>query len=774
MQARDRRLADRKVNGRRTRGLGSKAGTAAASLPRMRTASILLLLLLAGTAAAQTVAPAATALPTAGPFHGVFVSDPYEDGSIWARGDRYKLGLDARGAHFQPLFGPRAPRDYPLSLELTRVGAGGEDLALAPKPARRTATHRLEVDHGAVVERWDLEPGRAEQSFVFAARPGRGEIMVEMALRTDLVLQPRTDGALFFAAPGGLGSVRLGDAVAVDARGRTLPLVLECDGQRLLLRVPAAFADDAAFPLVVDPFLGTLAVDQSVSDMKNARVDYEPTHDVWLVVMEEHLSATDVDIVCRRYAGTSTTPLDTVYAANSPQLTRNPDVGCLQELDKFIVGWSNTTGSAGNGSFEFRIRDAASTTQSGTGETHIGAGGNAANTARIGGAISGDRWLLVTFEHTATSMFIRASQYDERGVAFDHVFVQFILATGSVVGEVSTLRDANDHWCIVWSECGVRCAVSSLMLRALAGTPVSGGASMQMQPLATLASGSLDLQPSIAGFGGNLLAAWPRYAGGAVDIHGCVIGAPGGVFQAISPVMNLTQLEPNANVGASQDQAAVSFDGVRFLCAYSEDDAITRTVRAATILPLGTGVAFHEGHELLATLPAPAAGRLDAAGTCVPPSTRGLHAVVWEQPNALGDGDVLGAFVDAREPGATSVVDQTGCGLQEPGISLAGTPALGRSITVSLQGTVGLPFVVAGASSINLLPGCNGCRSGVDLSSSIAFFGSSLQLALPPSGAFLGIRLAFQGIDLGAPGGCPSNVFGAAFALTDTFTIQIR
>jgi hypothetical protein len=110
------------------------------------------------------------------PFSGVFVSDPHADGAIWARGHRYKLGLECGRAHFQPLFGPRAPRDYPLTLSLRSVRVGAAALLLESGQPARVGERRLEVDHGRLVERWDLTPAAARQSFVIDAPLGEGAL----------------------------------------------------------------------------------------------------------------------------------------------------------------------------------------------------------------------------------------------------------------------------------------------------------------------------------------------------------------------------------------------------------------------------------------------------------------------------------------------------------------------------------------------------------------------------------------------------------------------
>jgi len=53
-------------------------------------------------------------------------------------------------------------------------------------------------------------------------------------------------------------------------------------------------------------------------------------------------------------------------------------------------------------------------------------------------------------------------------------------------------------------------------------------------------------------------------------------------------------------------------------------------------------------------------------------------------------------------------------------------------------------------------------------------FGTQLQVSVPRVVPLVGLPLAFQGIDLLATGVCGANLFGAAFAVTDTIQATIR
>src|SRR5262245_23538344 len=73
-------------------------------------------------------APAARpgpAAPTAG--RRLFI-DTAEDGAICVRGATYKAQFVDGAATYIPFLGSRAPRNYPLEMQLESVASGGRDL----------------------------------------------------------------------------------------------------------------------------------------------------------------------------------------------------------------------------------------------------------------------------------------------------------------------------------------------------------------------------------------------------------------------------------------------------------------------------------------------------------------------------------------------------------------------------------------------------------------------------------------------------------------------
>jgi hypothetical protein len=734
----------------------------------------LLALLFAAGLPAQDPSPPAP-LPTPS-FRGIFVADADSDGAFRIRGERYKLGLSGAGAAYQPLFGPRAPRDYPLQFRLLGAEVGHEPLPLASPAADRRWQRdgeRFAFDHGALRECWHVTPTAAQQYFEVAQPTGKGDLVLRIAATGDLRLVDDGPGVRF-EAPG-LGHVHYSDAVVFDATGERIDVPVVAVRGELTITVPASFTAAAAWPLVVDPLVTTVAIDTTVSDVQDPRVACNPTSGTWLVVAEEHVSATDVDIVCHRY--TDAVPpvlLETVYAESGPDFAHNPGLGFLAQPQQFVVAWHNAT--AGN--FQWRTRTATSTAMGTVLNTSAGIGGNLDNRPLIGSTLAGDRFLLVMFRKNTTGTDILAVLLRNTGTNFGTLFIGPLLAPSqgtAAPGGVSVAENFADKWVVVWRECtDALCGTQLVRMQAIVSN--NGVGPLTGEPTVTLASGPLVDEPDVAGHGGHLLAVWRTFDGttNSNDIHGVPIAATGGVYAPQGAVQNLSAQEPGVANVREQFRPSVSYDHCRFVYGYLEDNGNDLVFpHAATVFVDGASIAWHEGHLPLSTVPGLTCRSFDLGyGSSAQP---GLHWAVYQQDSPTFTGDVRGAVIDARQPGLTNVVTQTGCGLpSEPGLGLTGTPAIGRTFTIAMNAPGAFPMLLAGADSTSALPGCGACQLGVVQATMLVFIQPSLAVAVPCDAGMLGLRLAFQGLAAFQTGGCPAAFAGFEFAVSDTITIQVR
>lgn len=225
-------------------------------------------------------------------FDHVYVSEPGE-GAVWARGRDYKASFDAAGVTYIPFFGSRADTNHPVRFALSGARVGEHELSVDVHAAPRRDADGMVYARGALVERWRWSVGSVEQSFVLAAVPGAGDLVLNVAVATDLAAVPG-HGAIRFE--NALGSVEYGAAIAIDADGRRFPMSSTWNEGSIELRLDHALLASARFPLVVDPVVSTFAVDASFTDDFGPDTAYEAGTDSYIVVEEEAYSATDHDI----------------------------------------------------------------------------------------------------------------------------------------------------------------------------------------------------------------------------------------------------------------------------------------------------------------------------------------------------------------------------------------------------------------------------------------------------------------------------------------------
>ncbi|MDB4931705.1 MAG: Flagellar hook-length control protein FliK, partial [Myxococcaceae bacterium] len=122
----------------------------------------------------------------------------------------------------------------------------------------------LTVDRGAVVEEFENRPGGVEQRWSFARRPAAaGDLTVRIAVTGEDFASATPSGLHFRDARTGLG-VRYGHGTWVDAAGARTPVLARWDGAAIVLTVPSAVVDGAAYPAALDPAIAPeFGVDQA-------------------------------------------------------------------------------------------------------------------------------------------------------------------------------------------------------------------------------------------------------------------------------------------------------------------------------------------------------------------------------------------------------------------------------------------------------------------------------------------------------------------------------
>jgi hypothetical protein len=718
--------------------------------------SAILFAILSTTLSAQSPAPPPPSHDLA--FRGVFVDQPRLAGPVFARGQSWKMTFADGRATFYPRLRAKADRHWPLAFRLVAAHAGPEDLPIGNGAAAPSGPSQVRLEHGIATEVWDLAEDHVEQSFVFAARPGAGDLRLRIECTTELPVERAASGALRFAAPDG-GAVECRDAIVADAAGRTLPLELGWHAGQVILQVPDAFLRQAQWPIIVDPIVRTVAVAQTPTQFARPKASYDPGASVWLVVAEDEVTATDTDILVFRL-DLDGTVLDNAAIELSSDQALSPDVGALADHGQFLIAFLNRTQSQ----VVRRFRDAASTAF-GTATTLAVNPMPTSALLGVGGARTGDRGLVCFTTSFATLQQVVAFTITPQNGASALANVG-ALFQGIIDLDVSDLGEVARGWGMV-----LRSTASGEFHRLIAG---AHAIAPTVSPALNL---NVGIAPKIAGHGPFLIASLDAASPPAVQAI-MVAEQLTGAF-AVSFTANLSALEnpaPPSPITNRRDLALAS-DGCRFVYSFREDHATTPT---ATILStirqarvgLGSGFVFDESRVGLGRVgPDPS---LCAAAATGGPVGAYLVLEVDSGPNS----NLSATRYDGRVAGDMFTLVPGECGAPfAPLIGASGFSVLGGSYVVQLARTVGVPLLLGGFPEAAPVPTCAAnlaCLRGVQLPVATPVFGTAIAVTVPCAAGLLGTELAFQGVDLLGPGGCPASAFGVDFRLSDILVSVVR
>jgi hypothetical protein len=194
--------------------------------------------------------------------HRVF-EEPVAKGVLPYRGANYRAEVSSDGLLFEA-------DGYRMSLRARRLEQGDASLDLGAGPATQARWAAADVERGSgVTEQFIFENRRAEH-IVRVDRPiGEGALKVRVAVETNLGGQVQQvgrhdsawkdtaveDGGLVFHDVAGRAGLSYHGAVAIDAKGRRQPFDPRWEGGEIALEVPASFMKDAAYPVLIDPWL---------------------------------------------------------------------------------------------------------------------------------------------------------------------------------------------------------------------------------------------------------------------------------------------------------------------------------------------------------------------------------------------------------------------------------------------------------------------------------------------------------------------------------------
>ncbi len=702
------------------------------------------------------------------------LADRAADGTLWVLGADWKMRFAADRTTYHPQFGSRAPRTPTLDVSLMGMSVGGTPVGFARPEAAQIGADVVEYDRGPIIERWKLAPGEVEQIFVIDHPLGQGDLVLDFGSKTDLAAAGEDSTGLRFAMPG-VGEIRYGHATLVDARGRQSAVAVESTNGRLALRVPAAALASAAYPLVIDPLIAnvTVAVDATDEFHPDAAFGLES----YLVVYERVFSATDHDIISRRF-DTDGNFLETLSVEVTAENTVDPAVAA--HGSSFMIVWNQLSDGSLFSDNVIRGRRRIETTGVQAAAFDISTGANNETKPDVGASpnlISRPFFVVWSEDPLIGTNETHGRAIDELGnsLGSDVFFGAGNLVDGA---RISKSAGSAGRYVVCWETLGTQNRFLDAQMVSEGGSKLGALQIIETNVLAD------EFHADVDGDGTNwLVVRETRSSLGDIDIVGTFLVAPTASTLASVGAVNLTKFINGPTETADQTDPAVGSEGCRFTFAYQEPDFVTSKRVSTTTMVASMASPFQvtivDGPATHGTF-----GLTESElGVVTTQFKKGGDVLLtWSLPSPTSSKkDIEGALRSTLQPGGIVSTVQTGCGSPEPLLLTSTTAEVGGSFQV-LIGNASSPTALLcigfPTAPVAMCPGqAVGCKLGVNIVS-ILSVPTIVGSQLPCSPTLVGFTIALQAIDV-----LPSNATGTfcgppkytqKFKVSDTVSIKFQ
>lgn len=219
------------------------------------------------------------------------------DSAISLSHPRHDATWTRSGVRFAARRGP----SWEWSLGSVRLGNASLELARDVAPSADRDRLRVDYDRGALIERYLCGPKSVEQQFVIPRRLSSeaADLVIEGNVRSSGTFAAANDGWVW---SDGRGVVSLGQVTVFDRNGVNVPARMDVTAERVRLTVDGASLVRAAYPVTVDPEIGTdfrisfIGTDgNTASRSYDTAVAYNSVNDEFLVVWSQsHASDTEI------------------------------------------------------------------------------------------------------------------------------------------------------------------------------------------------------------------------------------------------------------------------------------------------------------------------------------------------------------------------------------------------------------------------------------------------------------------------------------------------
>ena len=707
-------------------------------------------------------------------------------------GADYGALVGPEGLSLTPYLGARAEQPQHLGLAVRSIERGGRRLWAGAQAGPFEAEGlRAQRPLGAIAsERFEARPEGVELSYLFPSEPaGSGDLLVRLALDSSFgapALQRPDRLEFLIGSPGSSCGVSIGAVTGIANDGqRCAGRLAYADGE-LVLSLPAAFVDSAAYPLLLDPLVGpvlTLVGDSlfATNDDYDPDLAYDVDSGQYLVVWERAVSATQSRIFARRcdQAGSPTSSVfqlsvDPIFAGTSAQ----PAVANLGALDSWCVVYRSSSDSFfGATTYSIQTLLLGNQFSSVPVPIQVESGPELLTSPDVGGQQGPDSSIFAV----ATAVFawtrngnidVSRAQFNSLGQLSGFEATETVaFAGGGVFGSLSfsapqlsrcatsSAFGGGDRFLLIAQ--AVRTLGSGITYRSIVGWP------LRAVGLPVLGGSQTDILGSASALAptGN----YYRPAADGLDRHWVVAAQDGNPGQIVARGVRLASDGTSLLLGAS---ATVSSEGALNLTpgiavAYSPGKtwigwrgfgAFRLSGHDSQSLiqaegPIQLGGAANGAQESIAIASAYSGGPFidNPSGPSNLPGETAL--ALWAVDDASGTSDVLGQALNNTAGGGSYQNLGGGCGSQGQ-VSFPKPPSIGTSAWQlridSLPATTALAFYNLSSAAPNLALPCGACQwMPFEISGSAPLSGSGpknarLTLTIPAKPSLVGAQLLAQ------------------------------
>lgn len=263
-------------------------------------------------------------------------------GQLRASGRLYEATFQGGRMEYLPELGMAAPTNQPFSFAFESARRGSA--VVHDNASREAQAYGLTASvsrPGSIREQYEVRRDGLKQSFVFGQELGsNGDLVVRGRIETPLPFGGETaEGGLSFVHPE-WGGIELGEVVGFDANGAKVIGSMTFDGEMLEMSLPASFVDQAAWPITVDPLVGTV-LNASV-DGFDARKPDASTNNAGQVLLTFHrqFSLASAAVRAQRLNANGTTNGGILFI-QSINYSTNAAVGYNRQTGNWLVAYEN-------------------------------------------------------------------------------------------------------------------------------------------------------------------------------------------------------------------------------------------------------------------------------------------------------------------------------------------------------------------------------------------------------------------------------------------------